>query len=247
MDNELTPHREGLASSADEAMKIHFEEMDFSDIEENAAYHARLTVSVLAPYINKDLQKERTYYKDEFEASEATLKMMVSSHKEELAKLISEIANLKRANGLYSEVLPVTRKNLVSEIAENKKLREGLKDPRIYWMNRYVKLNNQNTILQGKYKDSIKTTADIVARAVEQKEELDKLKESYEGCDLYRKDLELTIKNLGVTYTNYQFDTLKKISLMSEFIDDCATSHNETRYKFKAQVIQNKLKDEPNV
>ena len=44
--------------TAEKALQIHLEEMDFSDIEANADYHSRLILSIIKPYINKDLQEK---------------------------------------------------------------------------------------------------------------------------------------------------------------------------------------------
>lgn len=38
----------------EEALQIHLEEMDFTDIEKNADYHSRLIVNILRPYFSDD-------------------------------------------------------------------------------------------------------------------------------------------------------------------------------------------------
>ena len=47
-----------------------------------------------------------------------------------------------------------------------------------------------------------------------------------ENCGLYHDDC----KTMG-----------EKLDLAKEFIDDCAVSHHETRYKNRAQIIKKKL------
>ena len=45
-------------SEMERALQIHLEEMDFSDIEDNADYHARLIGNIVRPYIKEDYIEE---------------------------------------------------------------------------------------------------------------------------------------------------------------------------------------------